>query len=112
VGPSLQRTRFDEVDQGSSSTESSFGVSFSSRLEYDLSRDIEFNHDYQMTLTQRKVGGYQHHNLFNLAIDITDDLDLDIDFIWDYTQYPTADADGISPKKNDYRLAFGIGLDF
>jgi len=112
VGPSWQRTRFDEVDQGSSSTESSFGVSFSSRLEYDLSRDIEFNHDYQMTLTQRKVGGYQHHNLFNLAIDITDDLDLDIDFIWDYTQYPTADADGISPKKNDYRLAFGIGLDF
>ncbi|WP_427982118.1 DUF481 domain-containing protein [Agarivorans sp.] len=112
VGPSWQQTRFDEVDQGSSAKESSFGVSFSSRFEYELNRDIEFNHDYQMTLTQHKVGGYQHHNLFNLAIDITDDLDLDIDFIWDYTQYPTADADGISPKKNDYRLAFGIGLDF
>lgn len=112
VGPSWQQTHFTEVNPGSPSKESSFGVSFSSRLEYTLTSDIAFNHDYQVILAPRKVGGYQHHNLFNLAIDITGDLDLDIDFIWDYTQSPTAGSDGIPPKNNDYRLTFGVGLDF
>ncbi|UPW17656.1 DUF481 domain-containing protein [Agarivorans sp. TSD2052] len=112
IGPSWQQTRFEEVSAGNSDKESSLGLSFGSNFEIDITKDIELTHDYQMTLSQQKTGGYQHHNLVNLAIDITDDLDLDIDFIWDYTDSPTADADDITPVKNDYRLVVGIGLDF
>lgn len=112
IGPSWQQTRFEEVTEGSSNKESSLGLSFGSNFEIDITKDIELTHDYQMTLSQKKTGGYQHHNLLNLAIDITDDLDLDIDFIWDYTESPTADSDDITPDKNDYRLVIGIGLDF
>ncbi|MDO6762910.1 DUF481 domain-containing protein [Agarivorans sp. 1_MG-2023] len=112
AGPSWQQTRFEEVTAGTSNKESSLGLSFGSNFEIDITKDIELNHDYQMTLSQTKTGGYQHHNLLNFAIDITDDLDLDIDFIWDYTASPTPDADDITPEKNDYRVVIGIGLDF
>ena len=49
---------------------------------------------------------------FTLEIDLTRRLDLDVSFIWDRTENPQADAGGVEPQKNDFRLNLSLGVKF
>ncbi len=40
--------------------------------------------------------------------EITGSLDFDVSFMWDRVGQPTTDAEGNTPKPDDYRLMIGI----
>ena len=48
----------------------------------------------------------------NFDIELTDVLDFEITFFWDKVNNPLLDIDGVLLEKNDFRLAFGLGVSF
>ena len=47
-----------------------------------------------------------------LSVEITQILDIDTTFTWDRVGQPEPDVNGVVPLKDDYKLSFGLGLDF
>ncbi|WP_210498221.1 DUF481 domain-containing protein [Vibrio crassostreae] len=112
IGPSWTRVRFDETEIGTPNQDSGFGVSLTSMFSTDLKKDVELSHLYSLTTSAENSGGWKHHNVLTLDIELTEIIDLDVDFIWDRTQNPQPTASGDSPEKNDYRLSVGLGVEF
>lgn len=46
------------------------------------------------------------------GVDLTDALDFNLSLVWDRIEEPQANADGSTPKQDDYRLILGLGYDF
>jgi hypothetical protein len=68
--------------------------------------------DYRFLVVKPEAGRYTHHFLTSLSIDSFGPLDFDISFVWDRVQQPKAESTGIVPKKDDFRLIFGLEFDF
>lgn len=112
IGPSWVYTKFDTVDEGLNSAGSSLGVSISSFYEMDLGKDIDLSHTYSLTTNNEAAGGIMHHNLLSLSLDLTEVVEMEVDFVWDRTEKPVAKLNGDTPKKDDLRLSFGVGIEF
>lgn len=112
AGPSWQQTRFKNTAEGQSDRESSLGAAMGSRFSWELSDSIELKHDFSMSLSNADTGGYQHHSLLGVAVELAEDFDLDVDFIWDYIEQPALDSNNQRPKSSDYRTVVGLGLSF
>ncbi|MEM9304078.1 MAG: DUF481 domain-containing protein [Pseudomonadota bacterium] len=87
-------------------------LSFGTDFETEVTDWMDYVFNFQMTFLDEDSGEYQHHLVTSLSTDLIGDLDLDISFIWDRTQSPTSDADGIVPEKDDFRLVVGVGIEF
>jgi hypothetical protein len=90
----------------------SFAAELSTKYETELSKIVDFTFDYKLTFTDKASGLYKHHMLFTFENDIYDWLDFDVTGIWDYLARPAADETGLVPKKNDYQLLVGFGIEF
>jgi hypothetical protein len=125
-GPAQIQTKYDTVESGASKHSESWAAQFNTKVDIDITKnvrrifgeyytifkDIDLILNYQFTFTDRKSGNYKHHMLSKLENDLTSWLDLDITFIWDYLDAPTANEDGVIPKKDDYQFLVGFGIDF
>lgn len=112
IGPSWVYTKFDTVIDGYDHEESSFGISINSYFETELRKDIDLSHTYSLTTNNKASGGMIHHNLVSLSIDVTEVVEMEVDFVWDRTESPVAKKTGERPEKDDFRLSFGVGFDF
>ncbi|MCH4296239.1 DUF481 domain-containing protein [Shewanella sp. 3B26] len=110
-GPAYTYTRFSEVETGGSDTEGTAAFVLDTRFEHELTDDIDLNARYQLLYGNQDSGGYSHHALTGISIDLTDMFDLDVSLVWDRTNNPRANADGSIPKSDDYQLIIGIGID-
>nr|WP_086940097.1 DUF481 domain-containing protein [Thaumasiovibrio occultus] len=111
AGPSWQFTQFEDVAEGLADSESSLGATFSSVYEYEMTDSVDLKHSYELTIANQRTGGLLHRNLLAFNVELTNTIDLDIDFVWDRTENPTPDSTGNVPEKDDYRLTFGIGVE-
>jgi putative salt-induced outer membrane protein YdiY len=112
AGPAWQSTQFDSVEPGEDDTESSPALRIGTRLDHDLTDDIDFYFDYTALLTDQANGTYNHHLDTGVEIDLIGDLDFNISWIWDRIQDPRPLEDGTIPKQDDTRIIFGLGWDF
>ncbi|MBT1445728.1 DUF481 domain-containing protein [Shewanella sp. JM162201] len=110
-GPGYTYTRFSEVKAGESDTEGTAAFVVDTRFEHELTDDIDLNARYQMLYGSEEAGGYSHHALTGISIDLTDIFDLDVSLVWDRTNNPRENADGTVPKSDDYQLIIGFGVD-
>ncbi|MDG1985141.1 MAG: hypothetical protein P8M11_11265, partial [Planctomycetota bacterium] len=53
-----------------------------------------------------------HNMVTSLSVDLTDDLELDVSFVWDRVNRPAADASGEVPLPDDLRTTIGINWAF
>jgi putative salt-induced outer membrane protein YdiY len=111
-GPSALNTRYVSVQQGESASDSSFALMLGTLVETDITSTLEFIFQYDIKAAQKKAGGYSHHAIASVEQEITERIDLDVSFLWDRTSYPTADANGVVPKADDYRLMLGFNYSF
>jgi len=125
-GPALIQTQYETVVSGTKKDSESWAAQFNTKVDIDITKnirhilgdyyavfkDIDLILNYQFTFTDEQSGNYKHHMLTKLENDLTSWLDLDITFIWDYLQTPTANEDGAIPKKDDYQFLIGFGIDF
>jgi hypothetical protein len=111
-GLGLNYVRFDSVEPGEDSTNSSPALSFATDFETEVTAWLDYLLQFHMTFLNKESGTYQHHLLTTLSTDLIGDLDIDISFVWDRTQNPQKRADGTTPEKDDYRFIFGLSYDF
>ena len=83
----------------------------STRLEIEITRDIDRDYEYRFNLVNEKFGRYAHHMVTGLDFEVTSVQDCNITFVRDRIEKPGTAADGTFPQSDDYRLSFGLTLD-
>ena len=112
TGPGYIYTSHVTVATGNNLSVSSLSFEANTKLDVELSRITDLKFDYKMTLSNRKSGLYKHHMILTFENDLNSWLDLDISGIWDYLALPEEDSKGITPKKDDFQLIVGLGVEF
>jgi hypothetical protein len=113
----FQTTQFVSVQEGVDDQVMNFTLTFGVVSELELTKRIDFDASYRVMLTLPDTGDTSHNLVTTLSIELLGgtalgDLDLDIGFNFDRIENPKEDASGVTPKKNDYRLTIGLGLEF
>ncbi|PNQ71944.1 DUF481 domain-containing protein [Vibrio sagamiensis] len=111
LGPGYQYTAFRTVESGEKENVSSSGLYFESNFEYELTRNIDLTHFYSFNWTSKKNMGTQHRNELGIDIDLVKDLDLSIKATWDHVSNVEPNAEGITPKEDDYTFHFGLSYE-
>jgi len=111
-GPAFINTKHYSVEAGNSRHTNSAAIEMSTALEYDITKDIELNYDYKITFANRGSGAFKHHMVTTLENELTDWLDLDITYVWDFLSHPERSSTGDKPSKNDHQIIVGLGGDF
>ncbi|MFT5806048.1 MAG: putative salt-induced outer membrane protein YdiY [Moritella dasanensis] len=112
LGPSFLYTKYEYTDAQLNSSDESLAVSLTVDYEREIHDQIDFELSYKITATESETGGYLQNAKLNFDIELTDVLDFDISFFWDRVNNPQLDIDGIRLEKNDFRIAFGLGVSF
>jgi len=110
-GPAYSMTNYKEVELGEDDSERSATLFVDTTFTTELTGSIDFNADYRMQLGNQNSGGYNHHAVAGIVVELTDMFDLDLSLVWDRTSNPRAETDGQTPEKNDYQLIIGFGVD-
>ena len=111
-GPGYQETRFASVQPGEEKKESTPAMVLGTDFDTEITSWIDYLFNYNITWVKQTAGGYTHHLVSTLEIELTNSFDLDVSFIWDHINNPTEEDDGTTPEKNDYRMMVGITYDF
>ena len=111
-GPAYQTTRFDSVESGQDSSESTPAFMAGTSFDTELTEDIDFIFKYTFQIINKASGRYTHHSTTTFKTELTEWLDLDTTLVWDRTQNPTSGDDHIVPKKDDYYVIFSLGINF
>ncbi|WP_434926482.1 DUF481 domain-containing protein [Shewanella sp. HL-SH2] len=109
-GPAYTMTNFKEVELGEDDNESSGTLVVDSTFTTELTDSVDFNADYRMQLGNQNYGGYTHHAVAGIVVELTDMFDLDLSLVWDRTNTPRAESDGQVPEKDDFQLIIGFGV--
>ena len=110
-GPAYTYTRFDEVKAGEAEDDGSTAVVVETVFDTEVTSDIDFNTLYRVKYGNEKSGGYTHHAIATLEIELTSMFDLDLSVVWDHINKPQPDANGFIPKQDDYQFIIGFGID-
>jgi hypothetical protein len=111
-GLAYQTTRFDSVEPGQDSSESTPAFVAGTYLNRELTKTVDFDFHYEFQIINEASGSYTHHFVAALETELTVWLDFDVSFVWDRTKDPTPEADGTVPKPDDFYLIFSLGIDF
>lgn len=111
-GPAYQITRFNSVETGKDSSESTPALMAGTDFDTELTEDIDFNFKYTFQIVNQASGTYTHHSITTFETELTKWLDFDTSFVWDRVQDPTPDDDGTVPKLDDFYVIFSLGIDF
>jgi putative salt-induced outer membrane protein YdiY len=81
-------------------------------VEWDPTGDIETKLDYKATLSTETVKDAYHNLVALISMDLTKIFDLTFSVTWDHVETPKRTEDGTLPKRDDFRMTFGVGVDF
>jgi putative salt-induced outer membrane protein YdiY len=111
-GPAIIYTQYDTVEQNRAKHDYSPALEVSTSYEKELSAITDFTYNAKFTLSDSDAGTYKHHMIFKFENELLSWLDLDITAVWDYVHSPQQGSDGIIPKRDDYQLLVGFGIEF
>ena len=112
AGPAYQSTRLDAGATSMSSTDDTLAGVLSSDFDWDITGDIELTWRYSLTVPFPDTAQNNHNMVTSLSVDLTDDLELDVSFVWDRVNRPAANASGVVPLPNDFRTTVGVNWTF
>ena len=111
IGPGMQYSEFSTVEAGEEDSASSTILTLESNFEYELTKDIDFSHTYNLDWASNDAGGMRHKNDLGFDIDLVGDLEFSIKAIWEHVSQTKADSDGVVPEKDDYKINFGLSYE-
>ena len=112
LDPAYQWMRFTSVQPGEPEKRDGVAAGISTRLEWDVTKDIDVDFEYKGQFASKSAGDSTHHALVKLGIDLTKQLEVDLSLTWDRTVSPEQTASGTEPEPDDLRLSFGLGFEF
>ncbi|MCG8393531.1 MAG: DUF481 domain-containing protein [Pseudomonadales bacterium] len=111
AGPGYQRTEYVDVAPGEDRTVSTPAFLMGTFYDQEVTDNIDFNMEYQVTLTESKAGRAKHDFYTALDVDLTSRLDLRLAGTWKRIESPQPDSDGITPQKDDFTATIGLSLE-
>ena len=111
LGGGYQTIQFVSVQPGEDQNTQSASVIPGLAVEWDITGDIDLDFNYSAQIGVPDPKNSFQHAFALFSIELTDHLDFDTTFQWDHTETPVADAEGNVPKRDDYRLSVGLGID-
>ncbi len=112
AGLGYQQQRAVSAEAGADNeTESPF-LSLGTFYDVEVTKRIDFLADYSMRWLNEDNGTYTHHAVSTLSIEIINDFDVDLSFVWDRIETPRRSSDGLLPEQDDYQLIVGVGYKF
>ena len=112
LGGGYQSTTFQSVEEGAPTGDESAMIIPSTSLEMDITGQLELDFSYNAQITIPDPKGTIHHAFALFSYELGSWLDFDTSLTWDRIENPQRDADGNLPVQDDFRTAFGLGLDF
>ena len=112
AGPAWQSTQFVSVGEAEDDTSDGAALRIGTRLDQELTADIDLYVDYNAYFTSERNGTYNHHLDTGVSFDLVGELDANVAWVWDRIQDPRPLEDGTVPEQDDYRLIFGLGWSF
>ena len=79
--------------------------------DQEVTDNIDFQVDYQVSMTETKAGRAKHDFYMALDVDLTSRLDLRLAGTWKRIESPQPDSDGITPEKDDFTATLGLALE-
>lgn len=107
-----QFTEFDEAPPGQSKREDTGAFLVGTNLEWEASEKVDVVFRYDITVPVPETNTYNFRADLRVEVEVYNDLDLDVGFIWDRINEPQADAAGMVPDPNDFRVFVGLGWEF
>ncbi|WP_371376994.1 DUF481 domain-containing protein [Thalassotalea aquiviva] len=101
AGPSMQYTKYDEVEAGEDDTVSTPVLLIGTQLEYLISEDIKYFLLYEGKFVKEDAGKRIDHLETGFNISLIGNLSLDAKLVVDRVDYPIPDEDGVLPEKTD-----------
>ena len=111
-GPAYQETRFDSVDPGNPTKESTPALVVSNTASWDITKWLELDGNYRFQVVNKESGTYNHHLVASFESDITKWIEFDVSWIWDRIEDPKPAADGTVPEQDDFRTTVGLTFEF
>jgi putative salt-induced outer membrane protein YdiY len=112
LGASYRDTRYISVEAGEDDKDQTGSIVPSTAFEWDITGDVELDFNYNSQIGVPDPKDSTHHLQTLLSVDVFGDvLDITANFTWDRIENPKTNAEGVTPKRDDYRLAVGLGLD-
>jgi putative salt-induced outer membrane protein YdiY len=106
-----QATRYVSVQDDQNDADDTFSIIPSTRIEWDITSDIEFKVNYDAQVSVPETENAFHHADANFAVDVWGDLlDITLSLVFDRVENPKENANGITPERNDFRTSFGLGV--
>lgn len=112
AGPSYQYTAFRDVEIDSEDTEDSSVLMLGTIFEYEITKDIDFETNYQVQIVSDEAGAFIHHLETGIEIDLANDFELELTLYLDRTDKPKPNENGDIPEENDYRFVVSLGYEF
>ena len=112
TGVSYQGTLYESVEAGTDRSDNDAVLVFSTGIEFDLPRGLEWENDYQLHAVVTDPDKTSHHAESILSFDVWKPIDFELALIFDRIEKPVPDSNGNRPKSNDLRLTAGFGIDF
>jgi len=107
-----QFTRYHSVEAGQDRDVGTGAAIPTVRLETEPHKKLDLDGLYRAQITFPEIGDTIQHGEVILSLELTKILDLDVSFFWDRVESPVEEKDGVIPKKDDYKLTVGLGVDF
>jgi len=107
-GPAYVSTKYISVLPGEEQKIEAGALVFGTDFDAEITSALDFIFKYKIQASEPEAGGYTHHMIGTFESEITGSLDFDISLIWDRISQPATDAEGITPKPDDYRLTVGV----
>jgi len=112
LGGSYRDTRYISVEEGESDKDQTGSVVPATVFEWDITGDIELDINANSQIGVPDVNNTTHHVQAFLSVELFNDIiELTTNLTWDRIETPKTNAEGITPKRDDFRLALGLGLD-
>ena len=111
AGPGYQRTEYVDVVEGEDRTVSTPALLLGTFYDQEVTDNIDFQVDYQVSMTETKAGRAKHDFYMALDVDLTSRLDLRLAGTWKRIESPQPDSDGITPEKDDFTVTLGLALE-
>ena len=109
---SYQGTLYGSVEAGTDRSDNDAVLVFSTGIDFDLRRGIEWENDYQLHAVVTDTAKTSHHAESILSFEFWKPIDFELALIFDRIEKPVPDSNGNRPKSNDLRLTAGFGIDF
>jgi putative salt-induced outer membrane protein YdiY len=111
-GPAWEYTQYDLAPADQSIKNSAWAALANMNIDWDVTPDVEFTFGYEITIPVNNPDTYTHHLSTMLSLELTDSLDIDLQLIWDRVNKPLENIDGVTPRPDDLKISFGLGIEY